>query len=482
MAVLQSSDAASEALPLRDGAGDSQPSRSRGARGPWVVAALAGVLYLGFALSQWQRYVSLSWDLGIFTQRARQYAQLEAPIVTIKGEGFNLLGDHFHPLLAVLGPVYALFPSAVTLLVVQVLLLAGSVLVIAREAARRLEPAAGVAVGGAYAVSFGVVGAMSVQFHEIAFAMPLLALSLVALRRRRGVAGALWAAPLVLVKEDLGLTVAVLGAVLAWRSRRGIGLALVAWGAGWFALTTYVLIPALSTRDQWDYGSKIDVGAFTAQPWLAAVALVDDKDKIATLLMLVAVTGLIGLRSPILLVAAPTIAWRFLADNEGYWTHTWHYSAVLMPIAFVALLDGIRGSRVSPRRWLRRYSVMAVPVAATVAVMLAPQLALHQLTHAEFYQASPRAAEAAAVLEQVPDDVVVETDVGLMSYLVDERSVYFVGAAGNPAPDYLLIDEQGGGWNPAPEDAALYAEQLHPGVDYRLVHDQGGFQLAERTR
>jgi len=481
VAVLESSDAPSEAHPLQDDDGAS-PSRRREARGPWVVAAAAGVLYLGFSWSQWRRFESLSWDLGIFTQLARRYAGLEAPIVTIKGEGFNLLGDHFHPLLVLLGPVYAVFPSALTLLVVQGLLLAASVLVIAREAARRLEPAAGVAIGGAYAVSFGVVGAMAAQFHEIAFAMPLLALSLVALLRRRWLACALWAAPLVLVKEDLGLTVAMLGAVLAWRSRQQIGVVLMGWGLGWFILTTYVLIPALSTRDQWDYGSRVDVAAFASQPWLAALALVDDRDKIATLAMLVAVTGLIGLRSPILLVAAPTIAWRFLADNEGYWTHTWHYSAVLMPIAFAALLDGIRGARVSPRRWLRRYSVMAVPVAVTVAVMLTPQLALNQLSHAAFYQSPPRAAEARAVLGKVPEDVVVATDVGLMSYLVDHRQVYFVGAAGNPAPDYVLIDAQGGGWNPAPPDAAAYAEQLHPGADYRLVHNQGGFQLAERAR
>ena len=53
--------------------------------------------------------------------------------------------------------------------------------------------------------------------------MPLLALSLVALLRERWLACALWAAPLVFVKEDLGLTVVALGLVLAWRSRDRIG-------------------------------------------------------------------------------------------------------------------------------------------------------------------------------------------------------------------------------------------------------------------
>lgn len=457
------------------------PLWRRDAFGPWLVATLAAVVYGGFSLSQWRRYEVLSWDLGIFTQLARRYAALEAPVVTIKGDGFNLLGDHFHPLLVLLGPVYAVAPSALTLLVVQDLLLAGSVLVVAREAVRCTGRLAGTLVGVAYAVSFGLVGAVQAQFHEIAFAVPLLALSLVALVRGRWLACALWAAPLVLVKEDLGLTVVAIGAVLAWRGRTRVGLLLAGWGLGWFLLTTFVLIPRLSARNRWDYASSIDVGALLSHPWVAAVALVDDRRKLTTLVLLVAVTGLIGLRSPVLLVALPTLAWRFLADNEGYWTHTWHYSAVLMPVVFVAMLDGIVQARSSPRRWLRRYSTVAVPVAVTVAVMLTPQLPLNRLTHADFYQPSTRAAEARAALGLIPDDAVVETDVSLMTYLVDRTDVFYVGTAGNPVPDYVVIDAVAGGWGPAPEDAARYAEQVHPGQTYRLLHDAAGYQVAQRV-
>src|SRR5690625_6881131 len=73
---------------------------------------------------------------------------------------------------------------------------------------------------------------MAVQFHEIAFAVPLLALSLTALLRGRVAATVAWAAPLVLVKEDLGLTVAVLGVIIALRQRshRLEGAGLVCWG------------------------------------------------------------------------------------------------------------------------------------------------------------------------------------------------------------------------------------------------------------
>ncbi|MDQ1128073.1 DUF2079 domain-containing protein [Microbacterium sp. SORGH_AS_0888] len=59
-------------------------------------------------------------DLAIFTQAAQRYAQFEWPWSEIKAAwGFNLLGDHFSPILAVLGPIYAMVPHAWVLLIVQ---------------------------------------------------------------------------------------------------------------------------------------------------------------------------------------------------------------------------------------------------------------------------------------------------------------------------------------------------------------------------
>lgn len=448
--------------------------------GPAAVAAASFALYLCFSLSQWLRRVSPSWDLAIFTQLAKRYAHLQEPIVTVKGDGFNLLGDHFHPLLATLGVPYALFPSAVTLLVVQALLFAVSVWVITRQAERVVGARLGLAVGASYAVSFGLVGAVAVQFHEIALAVPLLALSLVALCRERWVASAVWAAPLVFVKEDLGLTVLVIGVLLVWRGARRVGLLTAAWGAVWFIVTTQVLIPALSSRGQWDYGDRLDLGHLATHPWDGLVWLVDDQRKVVTVVLLIAVTGLIGLRSPVFLVAVPTLAWRMWSSNYGYWGHTWHYSAVLMPIAFVALLDGVRLARSSRRGWMRRLAVLAPAVAVAVAVLLVPQSDLARMAEPGFWRESPREAQARAVLALIPDGASVETDTGLMNYVVDRGQVYYLGNDGNPPPDFLLVDAASG-WSGSFGDVAEYAEARHPGTDYRVVFDARGYKLAERS-
>ena len=77
---------------------------------PWAVATLFAPLYAAVSLTRHARLESAGFDLGIFEEAVRSYARLGAPVVALKGEGFNLLGDHFSPALAVLAPIYRLWP------------------------------------------------------------------------------------------------------------------------------------------------------------------------------------------------------------------------------------------------------------------------------------------------------------------------------------------------------------------------------------
>ncbi len=193
------------------------------------------------------RYLRLdptSWDLGIFTEYVKQYAHLRAPIVDVRGAGFNLLGDHFHPIVALIAPFFRMFPTPVTLLVAQALLAAVSVFPVSRAAAELLGTGAGRAIGAAYGFSWGLQQMVNYDFHEIAFAVPLLACSLSALVRGRIRPAVLWALPLVFVKEDQGFTLAAIGLIMAFAyRRRGPGLFLAVWGLAWSFLAIFVIMP-----------------------------------------------------------------------------------------------------------------------------------------------------------------------------------------------------------------------------------------------
>ena len=439
---------------------------------PAGVGLVTTALYSVFSALQWRSLAAPSWDLGIFTQLAQQYAALEAPIVTIKGIGFNLLGDHFHPLLVLLGPIFAVFPHAFTLLVVQNALFGLSASALTFGAIRLLGPLVGTLFGFAFAFSWGLQGAVEAQFHEIAFAVPLLALSLTAFLLRKWVACLLWAMPLVFVKEDLGLTVAALGLVLAVRSRHPLGVWLAVWGVGWFALASLVILPLLNPNGAWAYSSSIDLLAILTDP----VALLQPQ-KGVTLALLLLAGGLIAVRSPLALVLLPTLAWRFLSDNSGYWGATWQYSAVLMPIVFAAALDGIALARGSRRRWLRGFGRQAASVSIVAALVLSTTLPLFKLTDVPANFRTNRVAAAVAALRVVPQGVAVESDIGLMNYLVERTQVYWLGNQ-NPLPDYLVIDLEAGGLPAEWTSVQVVAAALHPGVEFTTIYADGGYEVA----
>ena len=64
-------------------------------------------------------------------------------------------------------------------------------------------------------------------------------------------------------------------------------------------------------------------------------------NKGRTVLFLLLPTGLLALRSPmLLLVAVPTFAWRFLSARYTYWDPWYQYDVVLVPIAVAAMIEG----------------------------------------------------------------------------------------------------------------------------------------------
>lgn len=449
-------------------------SRRRLWAGSGAVFVVVAVAYILYAQWQWHQWTARSWDLSIFTQLLQRYSHLQAPIVTVKGDNVNLLGDHFHPLLAVLAPIFAIFPHAFTLLVIQALCFAVAAGVFAWCAQRRLGAPTGILLGLAFGLSWGLQSAAEAQFHEIALAVPLLTASLVAILDRRWRAAAVWAAPLVFVKEDLGLTVVAIGLVIVFLSRTRVGLWLAVWGIGWFAVATFVVLPLLSPSGSWAYiGSANPISVFSD------LGALFNPSKGETLLLLFVATGGLVLRSPLSVILVPTLAWRFLSTNYGYWGPTWHYSAVLMPIIFAALLDAIDRGPQARWAWLRQYSTHGAAIAITVAVMLMPTLPLRVLTDPGSWATPPRAASAQAALAAIPTGARVETDLGLMTYLVDDHLISWIGGT-SVIPDCIAIDTQGGGTPAEWGDVVAVAERLHPSAHFTRVFAGDGYDVACR--
>jgi uncharacterized membrane protein len=480
---------------------DRAPAAARRDRVPWLIALGVFAAYTTLPVLRFWQLNPASWDLGIFTEYVRQYAGLHAPVVDIKGAGFNLLGDHFHPIVALIAPFFRLLPTPVTLLVAQAALAAVSLIPVSRAAAARLGSGAGRAIGAAYGLSWGLQQMVDNDFHEIAFAVPLLACSLSALICGRRRAAALWALPLVFVKEDQGLTVAAIGIVMIMLARRDAGRQgagrhgrdlcgplLIAWGLGWSYLAVTVIIPHFNSAHKypyWSLGGAATAGGHFALGTLAGQLFAASPAKLPTVALILLVTAFLAVRSPIALVAIPGLVLRFIATDSAYWGTAWHYNATVMPIVFVAAIDGlarIRAARMRGTASRLGLAMLRHGPAAMLAICgaLAFQFPLSNLWNPQAYAIDGQVRAADAAMARVPDGVTVETDLGLLAPLAARTDTFWLGTPGNPPPQYIVFDSGSTDFQPPPASVPGFISTRHPGVTYREIFRDDGVYVFRR--
>ncbi|MFF1510001.1 DUF2079 domain-containing protein [Streptomyces sp. NPDC058326] len=471
-----------DALQRRTGADgtESTAEESRGtsagefSKAPYLVAAAFFAVYLLLSARRHATNLSTGYDLGIFTQIVKSYSELSAPYSPLKGPDYNALGDHFHPILALLAPAYKAFPYSYTLLVCQAILVAFSIVPLMKWAHEVRGRRFALWIGMSYGASWGLAKLISFDFHEVAFAVPLLALSLCAAGRKNWRAALLWSLPLVLVKEDLGLTVAAIGAYAAWKGPRTAGLATLAFGAAATALEMLVILPYFNPVGKfayWPAPTPEETGLL-----MQAAEAFWPPVKWLTVFMILAPTGFLALRSPILLVALPTLAWRFTSPNPFHWGTDFHYSAALMPIAFAAAIHAVATGRVTARGIMPACVIGAVTTSVTFFTH-----PLHELVLPRTWSESAHVRTADELLAKIPDGATVAASNRLAAQLADRTSVSEIclfprSFPPSEPPQWLIYDATD---MTDPECAAGKAmEAARPDVPgYRVVETRDGISL-----
>lgn len=199
--------------------------------------------------------------------------------------------------------------------------------------------------------------------------------------------------------------------------------------------------------------------------------------KSVTLLLTFGITGFAALRSKWALLATPTLGWRFVGDNVAYLGTGWHYSLVLMPVVFIAVLDAVPRLQASPRQWLAAYAGHLPATCAGVALALCLTFPIHSLMQTDIWRPNPRTGAADTAMALIPPGTSVETDRGLIAHLVTDHTVYWFNSIGGTTPDYVLVDTRTG-FDIA--NAATYAATQHPDAHWLQIFARDGYLVAQR--
>jgi uncharacterized membrane protein len=216
--------------------------------------------------------------------------------------------------------------------------------------------------------------------------------------------------------------------------------------------------------------------------------------------MLLLPTAFIAIRSPVILIAVPALALRFVSTDSSYWGTYWHYNATVMPVVFVAAVDALariqramaadgpggpagwasggRGLWRAAQAGARRYGA-ALMLAVTVPLAL--QFPVSQLWQAGSYRISPHVTAAEQAMAQVPDGASVLTTLDLLAPLAARTDAFWLGNSGNPQAQYIVFDGLHSDYSPAPADVPAFIASLYPPHAYTEIFAAGDVYVFRRT-
>ncbi|GAA4365356.1 DUF2079 domain-containing protein [Paeniglutamicibacter cryotolerans] len=445
----------------------------------------AGLLYLAHSLLRFRNFEAKGYDLGIFDQAVRQYALFKAPIVPIKGVDFNLLGDHFHPILATLAPLYWIWPDPRMLNVALILLLLATVIPVYLFARKHLGHVAGLLFSAALLLWWPFQAIVNWDFHEIAFGVPLVAWIIWAMDARR-YRLAFWLSPvLLLIREDLGITIVAIGIVFAFhRQWLRAGLLMLIGITGYLVVTS-VLIPMFSPEGTFSYWQFTALGptagaaiAFLVSHPLKSFAILFNHE-LKWLLWIISFVplALLPFFSPYVIIGAPILLSRLFNDRLNTWGPVYQYDAILAPIFFMAAIQVL--AKIIRRTGWNKLRVGFPAYLLTLALIctffvqsvfpLGRTLTGTNWTMGEYAQAQARA------IAMIPDNVCVEAADNSVPHLVSRTYVGLHGDIGNDLSSWMIIDfnaSELGGWDPLTPPQA-YARAMKLGFTVVSADDHG---------
>jgi uncharacterized membrane protein len=331
-----------------------------------IPPVLVGLLFAGFvgflAHTTLLDYFALhtrTYDLGLYDNLVWHCAHGDL-LGTSLLKGGHHGSAHFDPILIFLAPLYRLRPRADTLLVLQVVWIASTVVPIYLLATSKIGPWYGVAFAAIYALHPAAAGTALDEFHSLAMAGPILVWLLYFLEtgRLRPYAAALALA--LLCREDVALLVLCIAIYAMGRAETGdrrIGWVTALVAILYFAVVKLAFMdspdPLNAGQNSYSFtgyfrdlipnhngAEGVLLSIFGNPLYVAGRVLTPPKWEFVLLLLLpLGLLPLLSGRAAIMLLYGAVFC--LLASKPAVFSIAFHYTTMVIPVAFVASIRAL---------------------------------------------------------------------------------------------------------------------------------------------
>ena len=366
------------------------PTRSRSGKALTAVFAALFFAYVGLWLTC--RVLSLScptYDMGIFTQMFHSMRTTGLPNTTLeRDELLSHFAVHVSPIYYLMLPVFAVFPSAVTLELLQAAVLASAVIPLWRIARRNgFSGVVSALLCGLLLAYPAYAAGTSYDLHENVFLTPLLLWLFDCLERRCICGTVIFALLTLLVKEDAAVYVAIVGLYVLLegllrrdRWRLAVGGALLAGALVYFFAVTSFLSTEGDGVMTYRYGNLMPEGSDSLLSVVKTVLLLPmkaifecvEKEKLEFLAQtLVPLLGLplLTRRFERYVLLIPYVLINLLSDYQ--YQHSVFFQYAYGSTAFLFYLTVVNLRDLTERAGERAAQTRLMPVLAALVISLA---------------------------------------------------------------------------------------------------------------
>jgi uncharacterized membrane protein len=443
--------------------------------------AIAGfsILAIFLAFLQHAAFRTNLYDLGSYTHLVWNIAQGRLFVTSLWPA--NYLTNHFSLLLVVLAPLFYLWPDPRTLMVVQQIILACSIIpayVILRHSYPRLAPALVLA----FVFSPLLHQTSTAEFHGIMLAVPFLSWAFYALYNRRTWSLIIPLALALLAREDVGIYVASFGLFLLLfrKGQRLLGAGLIALGGLWLIAIINWVMPALGRA----YNHfKVFSTLGSSMPEIAGNALKDPGRIIGIMLTTSKIKALIGLLAPFaglpLLALDYAILWLpitgiYLISNASGTglLNSWRV-APLLPLLWGG--TAVLMTRLRPRRAAGALGVLGA--ATAIGFLILSPFPGGGKFDESLYTIDEHTRIGEEIVASIPADAYVAAQNGLAAHLATRQQIrIFPRFDRARQPDLIVLDTKAVNQYPlAPDEYAGALSDLKTNPELAILHEQDGY-------
>jgi len=362
----------------------------------------------------------------------------------------NSMATHFSPGLIVFALLYLLGFDLHILFVAQTIALAAVGLVLYRLLEEQ-SPTVGLLMAAAYYVNPFLHEVNFSEFRRITPAVFFIALALYGLvshRRRLLILGLLSA---LLFKESVAVVVVAVALYLLFRKEWKVGGGLLLLGGLWLVLVPLVVIPYFA-------GGKLGIGYYPQLAYYAhgkgtlkgiwqtlwhdplqVVREMLAAPKLRGLGRVLLPTGFLVFLAPwISALSIPSLGYMLMSTDRDMSTFRNWYPAILLPIWFVAVAEGLR--RLERRR--RVWAVIYLLLMSGLTFWLYSPTPLGQNSQPHRFVVTQHDQIAEAALSLIPAEASVSAQTALVPHLSRREEIYLFPLQTAKA-QYLALDTQG---------------------------------------